>query len=216
MQANYCSNCGSPTQEGIRYCGSCGFNLQSEDQPLDYIIHKDRVVLMTTLSAGLYLFYWFYITWKQYKEHSGLEVHPVWHALTLLVPIYGLFRTHAHMRTYRELMVRSGMTSTINPGLAVGAVLVSILLDNVSLLTGTQISSQSLALTYLVLSIISVGIISWLLITIQNELNRYWHTVSSLSTVSNIRVGEVVFAVIGILVWLEAIVLVVSESYRSF
>ena len=67
-----------------------------------------RILLMAVLSYGLYLFYWFYLTWKQYRDHTGREAFPVWHALTLVVPIYGLFRTHAHVRSFKELMVNSG------------------------------------------------------------------------------------------------------------
>ena len=73
---------------------------------------------MAVLSYGLYLFYWLYLTWKQYRDHTGQEVFPVWHALTLAVPIYGLFRTHAHVRSFKELMFSSGVTSTLSPGWA--------------------------------------------------------------------------------------------------
>ena len=30
-----------------------------------------------------YLFYWFYLTWRQYRDHTGDTAYPVWHALTL-------------------------------------------------------------------------------------------------------------------------------------
>ena len=63
-----------------------------------------RVLTMTVVSAGLYLLYWFYLTWRLYRDSTGMKAYPVWHALTLFVPIYSLFRTHAHMRVYSEAM----------------------------------------------------------------------------------------------------------------
>ena len=92
-----------------------------------------RVLVMSVLSYGLYLVYWFYRTWKQYRDHTGTEAYPVWHALTLFVPIYGLFRTHAHMRCYQELMVKDRVATTISPGGAVVLVLISSAVDWASL-----------------------------------------------------------------------------------
>ncbi len=83
---------------------------------------------MAVLSYGVYLFYWYYLTWKQYRDHTGQEAFPVWHALTLFVPIYGWFRFHAHVRTYKELMLRDGAPNSLNPGWAVVIFIVSSLL----------------------------------------------------------------------------------------
>ena len=38
-----------------------------------YHISLKRVLFMTVLSVGLYLFYWFYITWKRYRDHTQAE-----------------------------------------------------------------------------------------------------------------------------------------------
>ena len=61
-----------------------------------------RVALLTVMSSGLYLFYWFYLTWKQLQTESSETHYPVWHALTLMVPIYGLFRMHRHVSLINE------------------------------------------------------------------------------------------------------------------
>lgn len=53
-------------------------------------ISMRRILFMTIASYGLYLVYWFYVTWKQYKDNTGERAYPVWHALTLLIPIYNL------------------------------------------------------------------------------------------------------------------------------
>ena len=83
---------------------------------------------MSILSGGLYLLYWSYLTWKQYRDHARREAFPVWHALTLLVPIYGIFRMHAHVRTYKEIMQAASVTTTLSASGAVYAMVgISIL-----------------------------------------------------------------------------------------
>ena len=98
-----------------------------------WTVPEGRVLMFTVLSFGLYLLYWMFLTWKQYRDSvarpqtadeqtEGVQ-YPVWHALALLVPIYGLYRTHAHMSAFRDLMRAQGLSSTISPGWCVAAVL---------------------------------------------------------------------------------------------
>ena len=89
------------------------------DDALPYYIPPTRVVLLTLLSAGLYIFYWMYVTWRHYREHTGDIAYPIFHALTLLVPVYNFFRLHAHIRVYQELMEARGVPTTLNPVRAV-------------------------------------------------------------------------------------------------
>ena len=73
----FCSNCGNEYQSVAQFCSTCGVPLTAHSsgegvletgipQELPYYISLNRILLMTVLSYGLYLFYWFYRTWKQY------------------------------------------------------------------------------------------------------------------------------------------------------
>jgi len=172
-------NCGTQVLEGSRFCASCGQNLDGSEKTLANIIPIERVILMTVLSGGSYAFYWYYITWKQYRNHSEQRAFPVWHSLTLLVPIYGLFRTHAHMRTYQELMDRRNLANTINPSIAVGVVFAVGVLIGVSFALSLFMISEKLGAMLLVINVISTGILLWLVSTNQENLNRYWGKVFS-------------------------------------
>ena len=88
-------------------------------------ISPTRLLVMLVLSYGLYLFYWLYLTWKQYRDHTGQRVFPVWHALTQFVPIYKWFRFHAHVRVYKELMTDSDVPSSLSPFWAVVVLIIS-------------------------------------------------------------------------------------------
>ena len=99
----YCPQCGTQVQVGGAFCANCGRNLrQAQDHgsgiapastserqvvttELRYRVSPNRVLLMTIISFGLYLFYWFYLTWKQYRDHTREEAFPFWHTLTLLI-----------------------------------------------------------------------------------------------------------------------------------
>ena len=170
---------------------------------------------MTIISNGLYLLYWFYLTWKQYRDHTSEEMYPVWHALTLLVPIYSLFRTHAHTRVFKELMTSRGLVTTIAPGWAVAAVVASSALSWSTLGLSFGEITQASAITIAILNMLSLAVIAWLLMHVQGNLNNYWHHVSSGRLLdTRIGVGEVIFAVIGVLIWLDTLATLLSESYR--
>ena len=75
--------------------------------------------------------------------------------------------------------------------------------------------TQATAITITVLEMLSIAILAWLLMHVQGNLNDYWHQVSSGRLLdARIGVGEVIFAVIGGLAWLDTIATLLSESYR--
>ena len=110
----YCPDCKTEFLPEHKFCGVCGADLVSvpnqillptqSDSVLPYYISVNKIISMAFLSNGLYLFYWFYITWKQYHETTDETVYPVWHALSLIIPIYNLFRIHKPVRTFKTLM----------------------------------------------------------------------------------------------------------------
>ncbi|MSQ40942.1 MAG: hypothetical protein EXR55_04665 [Dehalococcoidia bacterium] len=114
---SYCPRCGTEALSSAALRTTCGTALTTVDEPsgggaggtasgsaveMNVLLSPARIILMSVLSQGLYLLYWFYLTWKHYRNHTGRDVYPVWHALTLLVPIYSLFRTHAHVRALKS------------------------------------------------------------------------------------------------------------------
>ena len=172
---------------------------------MPYYISLKRVLLMTALSYGLYLFYWFYITWKHFRDHTQAEAYPVWHTLTLFVPIYGLFRTYAHARTFRDLMRDADISSSIKPWLAVALVVIVAVLDNISF--GATFSpdpmTQDDAIAIVVIEFISIALTAGLLLYLQSNLNRYWQGFTYLRVTSaKIGVGEIIFGIAGALIWL--------------
>ncbi len=220
-----CPRCGTANEPASAYCYQCGLPLEDsgiESEPshagaeqqyaVAYHIPLWRVAVMTVLSAGLYLFYWFYLTWKQYRDSTDEEAYPVWHALTLFVPIYNLFRSHAHMRVFREMMDGRRIYTTISPVWAVIVIIVTHVLSyidwNIPSVTQAQVQ------TSLAMSMASMVAILALLLHAQSNINRYWIHVYGRVDSLGFSLLELAVTVIGILLWTNLFVLIASESYR--
>ncbi|MDA0264302.1 MAG: hypothetical protein O3A93_08035 [Chloroflexi bacterium] len=188
--------------------------------PTGYFISANRIISLMVLTFGLYLVYWLYLTWRHYRDHTGENVFPVWHSLTLIIPIYGLFRIHAHMRIYKEMMTNPGLASTISPGWAVAVVAVSMLLENLSLeVTGgwtTTSYSFGAAVVSALITVVSITLVTGLLVRVQGNMNHYWSSLTNVQIVpSKLRVGEVIFSVVGLMAWAETLTSLLSASYRG-
>ena len=223
-----CPRCGTANEPASTYCYQCGLPLEDQQVELKprhagtqdrlgppFRIPLVRVLIMSILSAGLYFFYWFYLTWKHYRDGTGKEAYPVWHALTLLIPIYGLFRIHAHMRIYKELMTVQGMTTTISPAWAVAATIISVVLP--------YLMFYSLMTTFLmqewisVLLVVSpVATITLLLLHVQSNFNRYWSQINEHVTSTGFSFVEAGLALVGLYSWfVYAMAVWFSWTYES-
>lgn len=182
-----------------------------------------RILALTALSYGLYMFYWFYLTWRHYREHTGRRAYPVWHALAVMVPVYNLFRAHAHIRCYNELMEEAGLSPDVTPWFAVGTLLTLWVLALVSLaVSGGFEEAPAMTLRQVVITLalngISLGVMAFLQIRVQIGLNAYWGRVATQRwerAVSKVGTGEVVISILGILLWANTLLLLLSPTYRT-
>ena len=177
---------------------------------MPYRIPTRRLLLLTVLSYGIFLYYWFYLTWRQYRDHTGNRVFPVWHTLALGVPIYGLYRTHAHIDSYNQLMHQAGQPTSINASLTVALMLISVVLSTVSFLAsgalpGIEFQGVQGVLVKLGFDVLAIATAAALLIHVQPSLNTYWGGLPEVQA-SNARLGsgEITCVVIGILAWISA------------
>ena len=173
-------------------------------------ISTARIILMSVISMGVYWIYWMYRTWKQYRDHtievaaeSGDTHHPVWHGLTQLVPVYGWFRYHAHIRQYQALMVEQGVPDTLNLGLLTTVVVINGIVGIVAgTLRSPELYSGAVLLAGVILSIITLIVAIVVLCVMQSNLNRYWASVDGrLERTARFGKGEVVCVVLGVLFW---------------
>ena len=161
-----------------------------------------RIALLTALSFGFYALYWTYVTWKQYRDHTGETAYPVWHALAQFVPIYGWFRFYAHVIAYKDLIEKQGMRNSLRIMPIMGIVVWVTLLGMVE--GANLFGSVMVALIRIIMAIV---VLCW----IQFNVNRYWKRLESaelwygndyvLSRHARIGKGEILIATIGAIWW---------------
>jgi hypothetical protein len=127
-------------------------------------MHPGLAFALVCLTFGLYTFYWFWKSWREIKQYDGdAGKRPVWHTLALAVPIYGLYRMHAHMRTIAALVRGAGGETSLSPGTAVAVWVVVHTLFRAS-------DQPGLGWLYVVGLLLEGGLVAWA----QAALNRAW------------------------------------------
>lgn len=227
----FCTHCGLEYQQPANFCNRCGRALPgaavraaveeravAAAMPLElpYYLSLPRIFFMTALTFGFYLFYWFYLTWQQYRDYTGREAYPVWHALTLLVPLYSLFRAYAHACAYRDLMRDAGIPGSIKAWLAVVLALIPKILALGALIASfrSEVLTQDRAADIALIDAGTTILVIALLVHLQSNINWYWYNRTN-GRVSSARigVGEVIFAILGILTWAGTLANIFSESW---
>ncbi|MBF8267344.1 MAG: hypothetical protein HW388_852 [Dehalococcoidia bacterium] len=197
MADKLCAKCGALNVANASSCSACGAQELREGSFLR--LSMGRVVLLSVLASGLYFFYWLYLTWKHLQSETREVHHPFWHALTLFVPVYGLFRLHKHVRVIQGLALGVGVETSLAPGLAVVLVALNMVLG----LGSTRVESLT---GLLLLNIISLALTTTVIAWSQDGLNRYWSRARGTALRdASMRAGERVIILVGIALWINVL-----------
>jgi hypothetical protein len=114
---------------------------------------------------NLYAFWWLGRTWSQIKQEDGdVGKRPFWHAVAMVVPIYGYFRFYAHMRAIVSIAGTPEARAALNPGATTVAWIVINILDGAASAPASPIW----------LTILASGLGAALIGYAQNGLNAAW------------------------------------------
>ena len=137
-----CLKCGAENLGWRERCENCGAPLHEREAPAHTPWRRVRplwrTVALTLATFSLYYFYWFWTTWCELKHETSDEgMKPFGHMLSLFVPIYQLFRIHAHFRVIRGLVIRRSEVKSVglvpwSPGVALFLVLLGVSLMHLS------------------------------------------------------------------------------------
>src|SRR5260221_7937829 len=153
------------------------------------------VVALTFATFNIYFFFWLGASWAELKrERNDDTMHPVWHALTLVVPFYGLFRIHAHMRTINELLETVALKRRVSPGGAVLAVMGAAILARVSNLAIVPVA-------VLISLILSCGLLAVVGAQAHRALNEYYGVLPVPTIPENVKWFEWVLVAVGVVFW---------------
>lgn len=171
-------------------------------------ISAPRIYALSLVSFGLYLFYWVYRTWEQYRQHTGENAYPVWHALAMLVPVYGWFRFYAHCKAYRDLMEDQGVPHDLK----VAPILVVLIICTavwspmptvwLNFYLGESDISVMIDLILDMVSLVGMLVATAVVCRIQANFNRYWAAVDGdLAYRARVGRGGMVLAALGLILW---------------
>ena len=210
MLEKRCAKCGGLNAAHANFCSACGAQefVEASAEQLPEVsqtqgalpgsnalrLSVTRLVVLSAVTSGLYFFYWLYITWKQLQVETKEVHYPVWHALTLLVPVYGLFRLHKHMNVIQDLTQRVGVESSLTPTLAVVLIALNWMLCLFS--AGTE------GFAALAFNLIRFALTTTVIVWAQVNLNRYWRGIRG-ESLGNVPMtgGEMVF--IGVILLIQ-------------
>jgi hypothetical protein len=148
------------------------------------------VAALSFATFGLYWFWWFGATWSEMKrELRDDTMHPFGHVLALFVPIYWLFRVHAHYRTIKELLESVGATVALRPGQMVLVLMAASFMGNLTWRTHGPAAFLAV--------LIADGLLAWAIVQGQRLLNSYWEAASGGSAEGGVRAGEWVVLALG-------------------
>ena len=206
MAEKLCTRCGMLNAVRANFCSSCGaqsFVEVSEEQlggnsPNQVAVPGNnavrlgttRIVILSTVTSGAYIIYWLYMTWKQLQKETGEVHYPVLHALTMFVPVYGLFRLYKHVGVIQALALKAGVDTSLTPGLAVVLMVLSWSLVVIS----GNVESVGIAI---MLGLIRLALLTTVIVWAQATLNRYWSSIKG-EALENVPIGtgEVLFVVL--------------------
>ena len=215
MAEKLCIRCGRLNAVHARFCSVCGAQ-DFVEAPVEQLtgasgsqgavadtavrISMTRIVALSAVTfSGMYFYYWLYLTWKQLQGETRDVHYPVWHALTMFVPVYGLFRLHRHMGVIQALALGAGVTTSFAPSLAVVLIVLTWVLGLVSMLAA--------GLHLLVLNVVSFALTTTTIVWAQGTLNVYWYKVRGASLQDMpMRAVERVLIVLGVLLWINVFI----------
>jgi hypothetical protein len=123
------------------------------------------VAALVFATFNLYAFWWLGRTWSQIKQEDGdAGKRPVWHALAMVVPVYGYFRFYAHMRAIISIARTPEARAALSPGATTLAWIVINILDGAASAPASPIW----------LTILASGLGAALIGYAQNGLNLAW------------------------------------------
>lgn len=123
------------------------------------------VIVLSVLSLGAYIPVWFGLTWAELRRETADEtMSPLAHALSIFVPIYGVWQAHRHFTALDALVRKADAARGVDPFTAAIA-------TGIWWLTFTHYSTDPIFVTLDAIELLAgTGVVVYG----QRALNAYW------------------------------------------
>lgn len=209
----FCGSCGAAREStALRFCRQCGAAFaptgavsvvpRAPLAPLSGARRRPRwlVEMLGLLGNATYAFFWLWMSWRELKRMRGeASMHPFWHSVAMfVVPLYGLFRFHAHFRTIDELLEAARVPVRAGAGLLtlVFFLLLSVLYVSLALTVAAPAATGSaVSLAPLSLVVVAFGY-AYIVDSGQAALNAYYRSLSGVEVPERGHALEYLFIVL--------------------
>ena len=142
---------------------------------------------------------WFYLSWQHLKEETGREYYPLYHALGMLVPGLNLYIAYVHLKAIRELLVTSGVETSLSPVRGV-IIMGALMVAEIQALFGVGPISLGKAL---LIDLLGIAVVAYIMMWGQSALNHYWVHKYGNGLVEEVPIarGEALIVLIGLMWW---------------
>ncbi len=195
-RSRFCPECGTDRPVGVINCSECGYSFgldqsEAEVEVRDpsslelsgYQTAQWMLLLLCLVTAGLYLPIWMALTWSELQRvYRDVRMYPVWHGLSMLIPVYGWVRFYGHCVAINHAVEHRGGVSMVRPRLATIAVVAGSAVGLVSAWTEAG--------WFVLLWLASSALFAAAIIHAQKGLNYYRRTLSNEDTPVTVRGWE--------------------------
>ena len=92
-----------------------------EGQPVFFAVSPLKLVVMSTVTFGIYELYWFYKNWKLIKQRTDSNIMPFWRAF------FGVFFCYSCFKEVKDVASSRGISFSSSPGwLATGWIILTL------------------------------------------------------------------------------------------
>ena len=163
------------------------------------------VLLLCLVTAGLYLPVWMAFTWSEMQRvYRDVRMYPVWHGLSVLVPVYGWLRFYEHCVAINNAVEHRGETGMVRPGWSTAAIVAGSALGLGSAWTAGG--------WFVLLWLVSSSLFAAAMIHAQKGLNYYRRSFSKDETPVTVRGWEWGFLFFGFIFIMIALFAALGED----
>ncbi len=165
---------------------------QEKDDHMFYVVSPKKFWVLFIATLGMYMIYWFYKNWSQYKKATGDNSWPVARA------IFNIFFTHALFRKINNKLKEKNIESDWKHAWLATLYVVITILDRVlDRLAGKGVSEVASVL----FSLLSIPLIGWIFYQAQLRINLACESPNGEDN-SNFSAANIIWIILGALLWL--------------
>lgn len=166
-------------------------DLKSAESSYHFLaISSKRLIVLSLLTLGLYVMYWFFKQWKAFQKMHGLKIYP------LVRSIFQIFFCYSLFNRVLKLAKEYGYPSSYSPSI-LSITYIFLCLCNVSgkLFSLSEVQANIIYLVGL------VGCLA-LLLKVQKAINFIHHKINELDVRKSFSTSELIIACIGVFLFI--------------